>query len=156
MDYTNETIAKVFNQYMNAMIIYGYNFEKRGRLIGFDIRYGWQVLDSCNAIAPYRFVRTELVKLLLTPTSKLTDEHAIEVANLYFIWTKTEIENNRRKYIEHIKGTVLTGPFNSAVFEYLIEKGYAVTLRCLDGKTPIEARLAIDKTLNQKEVEDEQ
>jgi hypothetical protein len=92
-------------------------------------------------------------KLLLTPLSKVTDEHAIEVSDFWdniFLrssWATLEEKAHFGKYI------VISGKYNERweLREYLRITGHAIPLffginHPCNGKTAIELGIAIDKT----------
>lgn len=139
---TNEEIARVFAMYYGCGITHNKN-------------YTIEVINS------YMFFSEIILKykLLLTPLSAITDEHAIEVG-------KMEIPEGGLEYLSHDKKTITFGRYgndgwmNEYVFfddinnfqhQYLIQQGYAVPLwfgvnHWANGKTAIELEIAIDKT----------
>lgn len=130
MEITNETIAKVFAGYLGQEVNFpvNYNFSgikksgNRGVLSGVKIDQYKSIVSI--QVAPGFYNITDF-KLLLTPLSKITDEHAIEVRDILCS------KNN---------GELLTS-------QYLQDQGYALPHFLLNGQTPIEAGIALDKTL---------
>lgn len=118
-----------------------------------------------------RFCNVEIdLKLLLKELSQISDEDAVEVAKLKGMPDNAEILKVERCYMDtpqwylsidyryrhqnseynnkdgySYSGTaVLLNPVQTpAAFQYLIEMGYSVPLRCLNGLDPISAGIAI-------------
>lgn len=95
-------------------------------------------------------------QLLLTPVSKITDEHAIEVGKIW--WPGAVNDDSLEKAVDSIQqiggnlwNTLQYGTIWTAVYEYLKSECYAVPLwfgidHWANGKTAIELEIAIDST----------
>lgn len=105
--------------YLGCECQFGY-IDRIGRLSGIDERYGWQIFYPGNPIVPYRFVRPELIKLLLRPLSDMTREELLERGNYL-------LEINHGANIE------------AEYFRWMVSHGFDVF-------GLISAGLAIDKT----------
>jgi hypothetical protein len=142
---SNKEIARVFAMYLGCEIVYQQNHSLVFKVSGIVIE---NIIDE-NLETPDRL-------LLLTPLSKITDEHAIEVAKMYY---STEV-NCTAKDGRHIINKYFIKGINSSFityvecfffFQYLIQQGYAVPLyfginHPCNGKDAIELGIAIDKT----------
>ena len=69
--------------YLGCKVEYGYEETKRiGTLVGKDDLVGWQV-NTYKVLAPYQYVRDELIKPILRPLSDMTED---EKNNLSWEW----------------------------------------------------------------------
>jgi hypothetical protein len=147
---TNEEIARVLAMY------YGCEYKKRDAYM--EMNAFWLY----NEVWENRYdddLRN--CKLLLTPLSEITDEDAIEVAKI--LYPKSPITDSGMKgsgktaimwlfhYKDSLTRSVNYGLSILEVYQYLIQKGYAVPLffgidHPANGKTAIELGIAIDKT----------
>jgi hypothetical protein len=139
---TNNEIAKVFAMYLGTDVRIGF-------------RQGWNAqpierLDIYN-ISDERTLEGEL---LLTPLSKITDEHAIEVTKIEepveLTGTKTAGTNRTVGYGKSLVINCISC-LHWKTYQYLIQQGYAVPLffglnHSCNGKDAIELGVAIDKT----------
>lgn len=74
---------KVFGLYLGCEVMYGFeDRQRRGVLTGHHEIFGWQVCDHANPIVPYRFVKEDLLKLILTPLEQISDEDVVHLATL--------------------------------------------------------------------------
>lgn len=114
--------------YLGCECQFGY-IDRIGRLAGIDERYGWQIFYPGNQIVPYRFVRPELIKLLLRPLSDMTEE---EFDYMFF---------KQPGYVSIESKVVADKRFDISPHQvaFLLSKGF-------DLFGLIDARLAIDKT----------
>jgi hypothetical protein len=155
---SNKEIARVFAMYLGCKIVYQQNHSLVFKVSGIVIE---NIIDE-NLETPDRL-------LLLTPLSKITDEHAIEVAQLVpFSSNSPNLKTYKTdyEYCMHIKLTPDSIGFryreykisleklcleNSTVFQYLVQQSYAVPLffginHPCNGKDAITLGVAIDKT----------
>lgn len=161
---TNNEIAKVFAMYMpcECETIYGI-MTLNGLQVGSIYPLWFYRGNSVNEDTPElmnnrlsgKGAKYSEVKLILTPLTKITDEHAIELAKMkcgrkeiiHFYSKRELIELAKEEWIE--SSTVnLYGQPNQ--FQYLIQQGYAVPLffgvnHWANGKTAIELGIAIEK-----------
>lgn len=148
---TNSEIAKVFAMYADCKTIVSAGNDNRYVLCGFN--YTQPILYSLDGEKQFFFNYKEC-KLHLAALGKITDEHAIELANgvfdiIYYLGqgatkkdiktvTKSMIKANYLKnvnpFIDAISGKPGCGWYEGSAEkllfarEYLISKGYAVPL----------------------------
>jgi len=150
---TNEEISRVFGMYLDCEIFKFYtkliavNTEDIEYVILEDEGFNSRILSFTNT-SP---------KLLLTPLSSISDEHAIEVAKVFGGIDHLSDESKIAQVKELIctnqlytKQTNITGSRWGYVFQHLIKKGYAVPLwfdidHWANGMTAIEMEIAFDK-----------
>lgn len=135
---TNEEIARVFAIYWGCEII---GVESGGVAPNTYVDSRAKYLMSCGK-----------VKLLLTPLSAITDEHAIEASFIFnndgrFKKCSMKRAAEYKKYVEEY----CTDYNNFYVKMYLIQQGYAVPLffgvnHWANGKDAIQLEIAIDRT----------
>lgn len=167
---TNEEIARVFAMYLGQKAILSID----------DIPDFLTSVDIYNMTVDFTSdfnQSVEEIKVLLTPLSKITDEHAIEVVDILFPTNTLTAINGKAQYVG--KTTVLfhlcnvgfsdenehnTSSSREIILEiqpfyvinareYLIQKGYDLPTffginHWANGKTAIELGIAIDKTSN--------
>lgn len=162
---TNEEIAKVFVMYLGCdVLVKGGSFEylkgeRPERLLGVINDYTHQFFTAATeGLRNNFYFKDGEYKLLLAPLSKISDEHAVEVAKIEYAHLKN-CTNERITFLangfEFHSGNFQTyyfsynrhGSFSS---QYLILKSYAVPLffapiHWANGKTAIELNLAIEK-----------
>lgn len=145
---TSAEKSKVFGMYLPCTVLCGKQI-------------GW-TLSQKKYPADMRFYAEHYhrnLKLLLTPLSQITDEHASEIVKVLRI---QEDEAGFDTNGAAIKNCLIQDGFYaldlfafysgvSDVFQYLLSKGYAVPLwlgigHWANGKTAIELGIAIDKT----------
>lgn len=131
MEITNEIKAKVFAQYLGQKVWYNGT-------------------GSTNSIMDGNKLYSNDYKLLLRPLSAITDEDAIEVANLnyvpeYFDGDNKSAANLGRYWVKQIREMRHddTPKYVWLTFQYLQSKGYDLPHYLLGGKTLKEAGLAI-------------
>jgi hypothetical protein len=150
MKLTNEEYQTVFALYYHAECITT-EFPQKGKV---------KHIGSIPTDANY-------YKLLLTPLEKISDEHAVEVAD--FVFTKSVKENERLRIgknfidytyldrgLSHYDSEELNEfdtNHNRMIFQYLISKGYAVPLwfgidHWANGKTAIQLGIATSTQSN--------
>lgn len=120
-------------QYVTQTILYAYSVD--------SVDDHWAVPTDC--------------KLLLTPLSAITDEHAVEVAKIVGCIDKECPESDFKYWGDYIKARLIMKGVDDfyhsvKIFQYLISKGYAVPLffgvdHQDNGKTAIECGIAIIK-----------
>lgn len=163
----NKKIEDYLCYYIGQEVEFGYEGRKAvGKLVGLDVRFGYQVFDPRSAVVPYKFCKIELISLRLRPLSDITEKEMGELHLLWFgessrdIYTATfnevkfkPMELKRRtlhgsgigysafdKNGKHIQtGTLSLSRLNSEQFHYLLKQGF-------DFFGLIEAGLAVDKT----------
>jgi hypothetical protein len=133
---TNEEISRVFAMYYRQRIS-TYNGY------GLDI-----VADNLNEAVNRKW------KLLLTPLSEITDEHAIEVAKIHKhdVIKKHYSDDDLRNYLIMQGKRIAIKMYEEdyRVYLYLVQQGYAVPLfislnHPCNGKDAIELGIAIEK-----------
>jgi len=173
---TNEEIARVFAMYLHSKVVFDNHIgnihtyylpagkHKVGKMWFVSLEDDHDKELSCS-------VSADKVKLLLTPLSKITDEHGLELMLIEYkgYTDRCEIlKINRRHNIVEISFRYIHPDHNNADgysysgyafstttammaerFQYLISKGYAVPLffglnHWANGKSPIELGLAIE------------
>lgn len=156
MKLTNEEIAKVFAMYIGSEVFDDYE-NRKTVLVG--IRKN-DIFIQFRSLVSSRDIDLNECKLLLTPLSKITDEHASEIVKILRI---QEDEGGFDTSGIAIKNCLIKDGFNaielfsfyggvSDVYQYLISKGYAVPLwfgidHWANGKTAIELEIALNLTL---------
>lgn len=154
---TNEEIARVFAMYFNSDI----QLHEIGES-AFISRI--ESINRNNILAKeYNFILKwsfQEVKLLLTPLSKITDEHAIELSVCCFPdgndYDYLHGAATGKAIVTTIKSGRQTNTFYPMArmydcFQYLMQQGYAVPLffglnHWANGKTAIELGIAIEAT----------
>jgi hypothetical protein len=155
MKLTNEEIARVFAMYWDCpMIRTSYGTPEKGNILS----YTANKLDVIPKVMQYSTCYFDNdkqwhYKLLLTPLSDISDEHAIECFSLIYPTVGNIADGLRKLQVETISGRLnyeLSIDLNWKMFvrEYLISKGYAVPLffginRWANGKDAIELGLAL-------------
>ena len=162
---TNEERARIFAMYMPCDVMDLFN-DSGGKFVGLDYNNNSvQVLHKAVWHLNY-----DEVKLLLMPLSKITDEHAIEVAKLWHkgaLFNMWEIDTRTQGYLELVNKTTKqiiriwsTGSIdfqlvvgNETLFDNceavvemidcIRELGYAIPYK---GKSLFDLGIAIDKT----------
>jgi hypothetical protein len=163
---TNVEIIRVFAMYIECEIISTDidNEMRKGYLTGIqDMEYAEiQFIYGQHAAEDPEYKLISNVNLLLTPLSKITDDHAIEVAK---IESKDFMERDilKGKYLYHKSSGGCTWHNNNYIhtlhynrltarqFQYLIQQSYAVPLffglnHPCNSNDAIELGIAIDKT----------
>lgn len=145
---TNTQIARVFAMYWGCSVQVKETFywEKikweRGDVIGNYLNTGGIHIAITNTF------------LRLTPLSAISDEDAIEVAKIFYgidtHWKREILITDGRRFANQLNmvSTVSDAIF---IYQYLIQKGYAVPLFIEvghpdNGKDAIQLGLALDKT----------
>lgn len=162
---TNDEIARVFAMYLgkecvvvlekSAAEFHGTPYSAPMKIVSETLR-GLYISESNPGKSDF--------KLLLTPLSEITDEHAIELINLtklvHAINPKL-IEHRDKRLLQYWDGvagnevTIMWNDLNAVQHQYLISKGYAVPLwfginHWANGKTAIELNIAIPHHSNGK------
>jgi hypothetical protein len=148
---TNEEIARVFAMYWGCEVQHRLGETGRIRSVVQNMAQGYEYTIVNKVIHPHT--------LLLTPLSKISDEDAIEVAKMYG-YDFSKKSPTASEILKWTKDSLSHFGYPSAgfgiryidIFQYLIQKGYAVPLffgidHPLNGKTAIEIGIAIDKTM---------
>lgn len=144
---TNEEIARVFAVYYGQSVAASKNEDGKANGKGAPVHNALALCVFGNDVSNY--------VLLLTPLDKITDEDAIEVANICHNYLAKRIQGKTGYSFLACNDSVINcgviyHKLNSAAFQYLISKGYAVPLwfgidHWANGKTAIELGIAIDK-----------
>ncbi len=125
--------------YLGCKVEYGYDGTKKiGKLVGKDDSAGWQV-DKLRVLAPYQYVRDELIKPILRPLSDMTEDEKVVMHDTLWI-TKEEDKHysvSHKCTYWHLK--CCGREKEPEVFLYLLSKHF-------DLFGLIDAGLAIDKT----------
>lgn len=138
---TNKEIARVFAMYIGCDAHFYYTNPQAIRKM---------TLHRMHQMFKHQY--NPDVKLLLTPISKITDEHAIELCFLNGD-PYAKQRTNKKQLIEYIKNNIdYIVNQNSKVFQYLIQQGYTVPLfislnHPCNGKDAIELAIAIDRNM---------
>lgn len=135
---TNEQKARIFAMYLGCRLLAG-----KGTYLDLTVQRLSRILDAHFTLEGKGMSG---YKLLLAPLSAITDEDAIEVANMI---TK-RVYNNASAAKRCVNFHTAIG-FMHYACTYLIQSGYAVPLfiepnHPNNGKTAIEMGIAIDKT----------
>ena len=179
--FERQELDRLFGMHIGCEVVADCNDEQRkGYLTGIHGEYGAEIQfiedDGINVFEEPHYDEYRTIKMLLTPLSSITDEHAIEIAfknnTLPENWQIFKVYSQapetwcavkyRRNYVENdlklnedgyeYKETYITFyQLYDWQFQYLIQKGYAVPLffgagHWANGKTAIELGIAIDKT----------
>lgn len=141
---THEEEAKVFAAHLPCMVLCG-------------MQIGWRLSQKTYPANLHFYVenRHRNLKLLLTPLSDITDEHAIEVGKIIgYRFDKSRpgvyqraVEDSR-KIATNVYSLVRGSESIISIYLYLISKGYAVPLwfgidHWANGMTAIELKIAI-------------
>lgn len=123
----NKQLKDYIHFYIGCKVEWGFEGQKKiGILSGLDKRYGWQVFDPTNIIAPYRYVRIELIMPVLRRMESMTEDE------------------DQRQFREANRGHYIDMHWYPEGFAWLLEKRF-------DLFGLIDAGLAIDAaTLNNK------
>lgn len=132
MQITNEIKVKVFAQY------FGQQFKSNAGSFNFEKIQSSGELDFGYTINE--------VKLILKPISKITDEDAINIAQMCYLGDYPEITGKKivKGLFEEFKNPYENNPTTIVkIHQYLQSKGYDLPHYLLGGKTLQEAGLAI-------------
>jgi len=148
---TNEEVVKVLGGYLNCEVEFEKELSDPNKIGSGKVRRRIRYYDLDERIV-------ENIKLLITPISAITDEHAIEVADILKYKSEEYFkENLGYSRIDAVKMLLLEkGNYMGQIcnilhsYEYLKSKGYDVPLwfginHWANGKTAIELGIAIDK-----------
>lgn len=158
---TDQAAAKIFAMYLGCEVYDQFSNINNRTLVEVNIN------GECLIKSKTKHNRScSEIKLLLTHLSSITDEDAIEVCKIdYDIFRNTGYsfkvgkKYKNEKVVFCIKSDsqneiipIKLYSVSSLAAQYLISKGYAVPIwlginHPLNGKTPIELGIAIDKTL---------
>lgn len=164
--------AKIFAMYIGCEIISPHPNEDGEELNGYltgihgELEAEVQYIENGDVWEHPGYHDYKNTKLLLTPLSSITDEDAIEICKIdYDIFRNTGYSFKVGKKLKNEKVVfciksdseneiipIKLYSVSSLAAQYLISKGYAVPIwlgvdHPLNGKTPIELGIAIDKTL---------
>lgn len=171
IELTNAEIIRVFAMYMPCKVHvpkenYWTSVATKNKypndgtedLQGIDCREDGGMVTTSFPDAGFMLFYPDEIKLLLTPLSSISDEHAIEVAKiaaLYDYGDETAIKDaikDGRLIAHHLikRNPFLEAPY-AFVYLYLLSQSYAVPLffapnHPTNGKNAIDLNLAIDKT----------
>lgn len=144
---TNESKILFFAQNIGAEVQTHYRVETsqgnplkklKGKLMEVDLgmeNFGI-LLENETDKTNYKYLN-ESVSIIKTPLQNISDEHAIEVAKVFYFPYAQNIENGK-KVVENIIRNNFRNDFNSCfhIYQYLQSKGYALDYYC-----PIENRI---------------
>lgn len=148
MTITEELAKKVCLQYVGQKVMYGhFPRERKGTLDGYNEPFGFQVQDNGGLFIRHN-VRYGLMKLILKPLSKITDEDKIALYHISSAEDKYDytqdyngIKSAIDNWIEKEGQETLFKTFRR--YQYLQSKGYDLPQYLLGGKTLQESGLAI-------------
>lgn len=149
---TNEQIARVLNLHSGCEIALYYEDDRTTPYERFILKAAYEECDCLFIIEDgAHSYQPNLFNLFLTPLSAISDEDFTICAKMQFP-LKKKVDAEEMFNQEHEMN------FRPLVFQYLIQRGYAVPLFIVpnhpdNGKTAIELGLAIDKTKQIAEVQ---
>jgi hypothetical protein len=163
---TNEEIARVFAMYIGCKAkfvgerVFTQHIEGDliHTLVGI-VKNRAYMESFIGAVIDYPIDVEIYHKLLLTPLSAITDEHAIKVARNFVLGAEYEKYRKDKKWCTGVGKDLTKSVFNASngfgllyvqVYHHLIQQGYAVPLffgidHWANGKTAIELGIAVKK-----------